>query len=100
MKKEELKKALDLVQNMQAFLDEVKEVLHTDVMEVPSIESFYNMFDILIESNYTEKGQEWIYWWCFENDFGKAGLEAYDENNKEICKRFDELYEHVKQYEC
>ena len=100
MKKEELKKALDLVQETQTFLDEVREVLHTDVFEIPAIENFYRMFDLLINSHYTTEGQDWIFWWCYENDFGKAGLEAFDEYDKEICRNFDELYELVKQYEC
>lgn len=100
MKKEELKKAFDLVQSMQKFEDEVKEILKIDIFEIPSIENFYRMFDIFIESHYTEKGQDWIFWWCYENEFGNRKLEAFDNNEKAICRNFDELYEYVKQYEC
>lgn len=100
MKKEELKKAFDMVQNMQKFEEEVKDVLNIDIFETPPFENFYKMFDLLIETNYTEEGQDWIFWWCYENDFGKLGLEAKDENSNPICANFDELYEYVKQYEC
>ena len=100
MKKEELKNALDLVQETETFLDEVKEVLHVDIFEIPAIENIYRMFDLLINSHYTDVGQDWIFWWCYENDFGKAGLKAFDEYDKEICRNFDELYEYIKQYKC
>ena len=100
MKKEELEKAFNMIQEMQKFEQEVKNILNIDIFEVPYFENFYRMFELLIHSNYTSKGQDWIYWWCYENDFGKAGLGATDENGNPICTNFDELYEYVKQYEC
>lgn len=99
MKKEDLQKAFDMVQKIQKNEREIKDVLGIDVFETPSFTEFYNMFDLLICSHYTEEGQDWIFWWCYENDFGNNGLEAYDKDNL-ICRSFDELYEYVKRYEC
>ena len=53
---------------------------------------------MLIATNYTEEGQDWISWWYFEKSMD-PGLKAYDDNGNEICRTFDELYEHVKQFE-
>jgi hypothetical protein len=61
---------------------------------LPEIET---IFDLIFGNNYNNDGVDWIYWFIFENKFGKKKLEAYD-NGKLICQTAEELYDYIKQY--
>lgn len=50
----------------------------------------------LIEEVYGEEGEDWFSWYCWENDFGQAGLEALDENNNRICYSHESLWEYLE----
>lgn len=64
----------------------------------PIADSFYKVSELVITSHYTEEGVEWIFWWIYENNFGKNELPAYDEDENLICQTEDELYNYIKQY--
>ena len=70
------------------------EIADTPMFQIPG-----KLFDLFIESHYTNEGADVIYWWCFECDFGNNPLNAEDEDGNLICQTFDELYEYCKQYE-
>lgn len=97
MTKEDLLKAFKLMDELNKAVDDFA-ALGVDFVET----SFFNtagcLFDMLIASNYTEEGQDWISWWYFEKSID-PGLRAYDEEGNEICRTFDELYDHIKQFE-
>lgn len=54
-----------------------------------------NSIDILLKSIYGEHGYDWIAWYCWENDFGKGGLDA-DDNGGPICYSLKSLWEYVE----
>ena len=97
MKKEDLKKAFDLMNDLESTINALEKlniyVVDSKLFDVPGW-----LFDMVISSNYTEEGQDWINWFFFEKD-GNPDIKAHDENGNEICKDFDDLYEYVKQFE-
>ena len=97
MSKEELLKAFQLMDELNDTINNLSS-LGIDVTESPLFNTAGCLFDMVIASNYTEEGQDWINWWYFEKSVD-PGLKAYDDNGNEICRTFDELYEHVKQFE-
>lgn len=50
----------------------------------------------LIQEIYGEEGYDWWSWFCYENDFGQKGLEAFDENKNPICYSFESLWEFLE----
>lgn len=56
------------------------------------------MLEISITSHYGEKGWEWVSWFIFDNDYGKKGLEAWDEDGNPICQSHKELYEYLETF--
>jgi hypothetical protein len=97
MTKEDLLKAFSLMDELNKAIDDFAK-LGVDFVETPFFNTAGCLFDMVIASNYTEEGQDWINWWYFEKSMD-PGLKAYDDNGNEICRTFDELYEHVKQFE-
>jgi hypothetical protein len=97
MTKEELLTAFKLMDELNKAVDDFAK-LGLDFTETPFFNTGGSLFDMLIATNYTEEGQDWISWWYFEKSMDPS-LKAYDDNGNEICRTFDELYEHVKQFE-
>ena len=46
----------------------------------------------LLEFIFEDEG-EWIDWWCWENDFGREGLEAFIDDKAIILDTAEDLYE-------
>jgi hypothetical protein len=42
------------------------------------VDPYYMIIDRLMKEVYGEEGADWFNWFCFENDFGTKGLEAWD----------------------
>lgn len=97
MSKEELLKAFQLMDEFNAAIDSLSN-LGVEVVESPLFNTAACLFDMLIASNYTEEGQDWINWWYFERSLHPDN-KAYNDAGEEICRTFDELYEYVKQFE-
>lgn len=97
MKKEDLKLAEKLLKEFNKYIDDLQK-MGIDLIETPLFDCFGRLFDLLIKSHYRREGQDWINWFFFEKGDNEA-IKAYDENNKEICRNFDELYDLVEDYE-
>ena len=50
----------------------------------------------LMEEIYGEDGAEWWSWFCYENNFGKHELTAFDENKNQICYSWKSLHEYLE----
>lgn len=57
---------------------------------------YYTIISELLSEVYGDMGRDWFTWFCYENDFGAAGLTTYDKKGKEICYSFKSLYEYIE----
>ena len=57
------------------------------------LDPYHEMIGILIIEIYGKSGYDWFSWFCHENDFGKKGLGAWDENEAPICYDVKSLWE-------
>jgi hypothetical protein len=60
------------------------------------VDPYHKIVTILIEEIYGKEGLDWWSWFCYENDFGQKGLEAWDENKNPICFSFESLWEFLE----
>lgn len=97
MKKEDLKLAIELLEKFNTYIDKLQSV-GIDMIETPLFDCFGRLFDLLIKSHYRNEGQDWINWFLFEKGHNSE-IKAYDKNNKEICRDFNELYDIVEDFE-
>ena len=50
----------------------------------------------LLKEIYGEEGVDWFNWYCYENNFGTGGLQAWDENKNLICYDYKSLWEYLE----
>ena len=60
------------------------------------IDPYHGLIHLLIKEIYGEEGVDWFSWFCYENDYGQGGLEAWDENKNPICYSFESLWEYLE----
>lgn len=63
----------------------------------PIGDTFGKLTDLFFETHYKNDGIDRINWWMWENDFGENKPKAYD-NDEELIKTEDELYDYIKKY--
>lgn len=68
--------------------------LNVDLIEFS--DPYHVIISSLIKEIYGEEGHDWFTWFCYENDFGTKGLEAWDENKKRICYSHESLWEYLE----
>ena len=57
---------------------------------------YHVIIQTLLLEVYGEEACDWISWFCYENDFGQKGYQAWDENKNPICYSFESLWEYVE----
>lgn len=53
----------------------------------------HKVITLLIEEAYGTEGEDWFGWYCYENDYGTGGLEAYDKDKNPIAYNIKSLWE-------
>ena len=60
------------------------------------IDPYHGLIHLLIKEIYGEEGVDWFSWFCYENDFGQGGLEAWDVDKNLICYSLESLWEYLE----
>lgn len=90
------KRFIDIVETLR----EQDEVIHNlyikkvDLLDF--VDPYQKVITELITELYGEQGYDWFSWFCFENDYGKKGLEAWDENKTPICYDVESLWSYLE----
>jgi hypothetical protein len=87
-----LKLTLEL-QKQERIVDNLYEN-KIDLLEF--IDPYHGLIHLLIKEIYGEEGVDWWSWFCYENDYGQKGLEAWDENKNRICYSLESLWEYME----
>ena len=60
------------------------------------VDPYHHVITELLKEVYGEEGIDWWSWFCYENDYGNGGLEAFDENKNRICYSHESLWEYLE----
>ena len=60
------------------------------------VDPYHSTISELIKEVYGEEGYDWWSWYCYENDYGQKGLEAFDKDNNRICYSLESLWEFLE----
>ena len=60
------------------------------------IDPYHGLIHLLIKEIYGEEGVDWFSWFCYENDYGEKGLEAWDKDGTPICYSLESLWEYLE----
>jgi hypothetical protein len=67
---------------------------NVDLLEF--IDPYHGLINLLIKEIYGEEGVDWFSWFCYENDYGRGGLEAWDTDKNPICYSLESLWEYLE----
>jgi len=88
-----LKLTLEL-QKQERIVDNLYEN-KIDLLEF--MDPYHGLIHLLMKEIYGEEGVDWWSWFCYENDYGQKGLEAWDENKNRICYSLESLWEYLEE---
>lgn len=95
--KEEFFELIKMHDDQSKRLDKLSEA-GLPVWEMDIIEYGNLLFDKVINSYFTQEGEEWIFWWLYEKS-GNPEIKVWDENHNEIpTETIEDLWKCVKQY--
>ena len=92
-----LEKFKEFVQLLKEADEQVSAAYKAKIDLIEFTDVYSAIITNLVLEIYGEEGSDWFSWWIYENNFGAGGLEAYDENNKEILKTIEELWEFLEE---
>ena len=67
---------------------------NVDLLEF--VDPYHHIIAELIKEIYGEEGYDWFCWFCFENEYGTKGLEAWDADKNPICYSHESLWEYLE----
>lgn len=77
--------------------DRVLDNLHSNnVSLIEFVDPYHVIITELIKEVYGEEGYDWWSWFCYENDYGNGGLEAFDKDKNRICYSHESLWEYLE----
>lgn len=83
--------------NKLKFISDRHDVLYKNGIDLLDYDdSYQNIINILIKEVYGEGGCDWFGWFCYENDFGRKELGAWDDNKNPICQDIKSLWEFLE----
>ena len=60
------------------------------------VDPYHGIVQTLMKEIYGEEGVDWFNWYCYENNFGTKGLEAWDADKNPICYSHETLWEYLE----
>ena len=86
-------KILSLLKESDATIDAAYK-LKIDLIEFN--EPLQRIIEILISEIYGEEGHDWFTWYCYDNEWGKKGANAWDADKNPICYDDRSLWEYLE----
>lgn len=60
------------------------------------VDPYEKLVSILLTEIYSKEGYDWFSWFCYENDFGKRGVGAWDADGNPICVDVKSTWEYLE----
>lgn len=95
MKFKDFEKVVTLLKEQS---DREGQALELDIDLLEFNDKYNQIIDVLIRNVYGDEGWEWFGWFCYENDFGRGDLDAYESFNGKIpiCYDIPSLYDFLE----
>ena len=88
-----------LIEALQKVSDKYSKLCDLGIDTMNYDEDYQKVISLLMECAFNEEGKEWIDWYLYERvGFDGRILQAWDENNNEICHNIESLWDTVFPY--
>src|SRR5210317_248611 len=74
----------------------IKEACELGVDLINFVDPYHEIISELIKEVYGEEGYDWFSWYCWDNDFGRNGFEAWDSDRNLICDSHESLWKYLE----
>lgn len=74
----------------------IKDLYSLNLDLIEFVDPYAQITTLLFKEIYGEEGEGWISWFCYENDYGTKGLEAFDKDGNPICYSFESLWKYLE----
>jgi hypothetical protein len=87
---------LKIIQQIQEQDSVVNKLYDQKIDFLDFVDPYHRIISSLFIEIYGEGGWDWISWFCYETDYGKKEMGAWDENDQPICRNLEELHEFLE----
>ncbi len=85
-----------LINDLQTQDEVVHSLYKSKVDLIDFVDPYQGIIHDLIREIYGEDGLDWWSWFCYENDYGRGTLEAWDADETPICYDLKSLWEYLE----
>jgi hypothetical protein len=86
----------DIIERLKRHSEIVNQAYSLKIDLIDFSDDLHRIIDDLVREIYGETGYDWFSWFCYENEYGSRGFEAWDENKNLICQSFESLWEYLE----
>jgi len=87
---------LNVIQQLQKQDHVLQKLYKYNINLLDLVDPYHSIISDLIKEIYGEEGYDWFSWFCYENNYGKGELKAWDENKNNICYDVKTLWEYLE----
>ena len=81
-----------IVETLRDASDRIDQLYKLKVDLIDFTDPYNGVIHQLIEEIYGEEGVDWWSWFCYEKDFGRGEVEAWDKDGNKICYDIESLH--------
>ena len=89
MELEKFKKIIETLRDASDLTDQLYK-LKVDLIDFT--DPYHGIIYQLMQEVYDENGVDWWSWFCYEKDFGRGEVEAWDKDGNKICYDIESLH--------
>lgn len=86
-----------IIETLQKESETIGDLYERKVDLIEFTDPYHGVISLLLREIYGEDGHDWFSWFCYENDFGKKKMEAWDENENPICYDVESLWRFLEE---
>jgi hypothetical protein len=86
-----------VIQTLESESEKIRRLHREGISLIDFMDPYYKVITLLLKEIYTPDGVEWFEWYCYDNDFGRKDLQAWDERGNKICYDIKSLWEHIEE---
>lgn len=87
---------LKVISGQKEASEKVHEAYKLGIDLIEFVEIYESISSILIKEIYGEEGADWYSWFCYENEYGEKGVQAWDENEQPIFYSIESAWEYLE----
>lgn len=87
---------LKIILSQKEASEKVNKVYELGIDLIEFVDIYESVISILIKEIYGEEGAEWYCWFCYDNEYGEKGVQAWDKDEQPIFYSIETAWEYLE----